>query len=324
MRINCEIIYQKAGLIVPNKLIPGSLLILEELISLAFAVLVNFFIIIFMHLGQAWDIFILNLLIIIIIFGVATFQKHFDHGWVRFFRDWYGMVFLIVIYLENRRLIPLINPQDMDALFIRIDRFLFLGHDPTILLERITYPFLSEIFQILYVSFYFLPFTLCVVIYRTRPHIEFHINTSTIMMGFYLSFIGYYFFPAIGPRYTLEHLQTIPLNGILVFDYIRKIIVFVAGEMRDCCPSGHTMISLLTVLLARRYARRFFPVACIWALLIIFSLVYLRYHYVFDLVVGAALALPVYFFCPGIAQVLIFRIGHENNRPDMPQYIGRS
>jgi membrane-associated phospholipid phosphatase len=276
----------------------------------------NILIMIFSQFGRAWDIFILNLLIIIIILGVASFQKHFDHGWARFFRDWYVGLFLIAIYLENRRLIPLINPHDLDALFIRIDRFLFLGHDPTILMERITYPFLSEIFQIAYASFFFLPFSLCVVIYLTRPHIEFHINASTILMGFYLSYIGYYFSPAIGPRFTLEHLQTIPLNGVLVFDDIRNMIFQLEGVMRDCCPSGHTLISLLTVLLARRHARGFFPVACIWASLIIISSVYLRYHYVFDLIMGAAFALPVYFFCPGMAQALIVRIGHENKGPD--------
>ena len=54
-----------------------------------------------------------------------------------------------------------------------------------------------------------------------------------------------------------------------------------AVAMRKC----RYRISLLTVLLARRYTRGFFSAACIWATRIIFSSVYLGYHYVFDLII---------------------------------------
>ena len=295
-----------------------SFLILEEYLTISIAALLNIFILIFTTHGQAFDIFILNLLIIALIFGIALFHRHVDHTWVQFFRDWYIPFFLIVIYLENRRLIPLVNLHDLDELFIRIDRFLFLGHDPTVLMERITHPILSEILQISYASFYFLPFVLCVILYFTRPRIEFHINTFTLLAGFYLSFIGYYLTPAIGPRFTLDHLQAFPLEGVLFFDGIRNMLAQAEGLMRDCCPSGHILISLLTVMLARRYVRDFFPVACIWAVLIMFSSVYLRYHYVFDLIVGAALSLPVYRFCPDIAEALISKCGHANKRQPAP------
>jgi len=281
----------------------------EECITISFAAMLNIIILIFIQPGLTVDIFVLNLIIIATIFGVAFFHGRFDHAWIQFFREWYSPAFLMVLYLENRRLIPFVNSYDLDELFIKIDRFLFLGHDPTLLMERITWPLLSEILQVAYASFYFLPFILCVVIYRTRPRMEFHINASTILMGFYLSFIGYYLTPAIGPRFTLDHLQTFPLEGVFLFDRIRDMLARAEGLMRDCCPSGHTMISLLTVLLARRYARGFFPVACIWAFLIIFSSVYLRYHYVFDLMVGGGLSLPVYRFCPGMVKALILKCG---------------
>ena len=294
----------------------GRLLILEERITIAAVTVLNLLITAFAGLGQAWDIFGLNLLIIVSILGVALFHKRFRSAWMGFFRDWYVPAFLIVVFLESRKLIPLVNPHDLDSLFIRIDRVLFLGHDPTVLLERITCPVLSEILQISYASFYFLPFSLCLILYLARPRIEFHISASTILLGFYLSYLGYYLLPAIGPRFTLDHLQAFPLSGVLLFDVVRGMLDQAEGVMRDCCPSGHVMISLLTVLLARRYARGFFPAAFVWAVLIILSTVYLRYHYVVDLAAGAGLGLLVYGLGPGLAGPAVLRSLSAYYEPD--------
>ncbi len=283
------------------------LLIPEEWITIAAVVAMNLLILAFAGLWQAWDIFGLNLLIIAFILGAALFHAYFSSTWMRLFRDWYVPAFLIVVFLENRRLVPLVNPHDLDSLFIRIDRLIFAGYDPTVLLESITYPVLSEILQLSYASFYFLPFSLCLILYLARTKTEFHISASTILVGFYLSYLGYYLTPAIGPRFTLNHLQTFPLSGVFLFDALRGMLDQAEGVMRDCCPSGHVMISLLTVLLAKRYARGFFPVAFIWAVLIILSTVYLRYHYVIDLAAGTALGLLVYGFMPGIARSAILR-----------------
>ncbi|MFZ2632457.1 MAG: hypothetical protein WA081_23745 [Desulfosalsimonadaceae bacterium] len=123
-----------------NQTIPCSFLIVEEYITISAAALLNIFILIFMEAGRAVDIFALNLIIMTTILGVAFVHNRFAHAWMQFFRDWYPPAFLIVIYLENRRLIPLVNSHDLDGLLIKIDRFLFLGHDPTILMESITWP----------------------------------------------------------------------------------------------------------------------------------------------------------------------------------------
>jgi membrane-associated phospholipid phosphatase len=280
-------------------------LLLEERITIAAAALADFAILAFSSFGDAWDIFGLNLCIIAAITGAAALHRRCPHAWATFIRDWYVPAFLIVIFLENRRLIRLFNPHDLDALFIRMDSFLFLGHYPTVLMERITTPLLTEILQLSYVSFYFLPFCLCLLIYRTRPGREFHITASTILMGFYLSYISYYLTPVVGPRFTLGHLQSVPLQGVFLYDSLRGALEAAEGRMGDCFPSGHAMISLLTVLLARRYARGFFPAAIAWFLLIQLSTVYLRYHYAVDLAAGWALGALTYSFGPGLARALI-------------------
>ena len=297
-----------------------SFLCLEERLTIATAALLDILILVFMRLVQAGEIFTLNVFIIICILVVSMINRILPDDRLRFFRDWYVLAFLIIIYLENRRLIPLINPHDLDTILIAIDRFIFLGNDPTILLEKFTYPLLTEILQIAYASFYFLPFTLCLILYIKKPRLAFHINASVIFMGFYISYLGYYITPVIGPRFTLNHLQSLPLTGVFSFDFIRNTIVRTEGIMRDCCPSGHAMISLLTVLLAWRYMRAFFTIAVVWAFLIIFSTVYLRYHYVTDLIVGMALGLVVYWQGLKIVEAIILKDMGVQNTADIMAY----
>jgi membrane-associated phospholipid phosphatase len=280
---------------------------LEEQLTMGMVILINLLIVAFFQWSRAWDLFLLNCFIIIGIGSINIAQRRFPHSWMHYVRDWYVVALLLIIYLENRRLIPLINPHDIDLFLIEADRLIFLGHDPTVLLEKITYPILTEVLQIIYASFYFLPLSLCLILYRKETPVKFHSAVSTILMGFYLSFIGYYLTPAIGPRFTFANQQSFALSGLFLFEVLQGIIVQVEGVMRDCCPSGHALVSILTVLLAWRPARGFFPVALVWATLIIFSTVYLHYHYVTDLILGISLGFVVYRWGEPIARAIITR-----------------
>ena len=60
---------------------------------------------------------------------------------------------------------------------------------------------------------------------------------------------------------------------------------------RDAFPSGHTEMTLCTIILAFQLRARIrWPILVIGSSLI-FATVYLRYHYVIDLVGGAVLAM---------------------------------
>jgi len=284
---------------------------LEELATLFMLLLLNLAILLFARFGQAGDIFLFNLALVAVIVVVSRVQRSRGGEILTFIRDWYVLPLLITIYLEHGHLIPLINPHDLDGLFIGIDRILFFGHDPTVLLEEVTWRPVTELLQIVYASFYFLPFSLCVLAYRRDREVTFHVVAATIIIGFYISYVGYYLTPAIGPRFTLEQLQSIPLTGLLFFDFTRATLDAATGIVRDCCPSGHAMVSFLTALLARRYEKRFFVPALVWTGFLMYSTVYLRYHYMIDLIVGIALAWIVFLFVPAIERLVTARMGRQ-------------
>ena len=205
---------------------------------------------------------------------------------------WYPVVLITLTYKELEYLIPRLHPRDYDWPLARIDYRLF-GFHPTVWLERLAHPALSETLQLAYSCYYFLPVALGFVLWRSRRFQAFHFFVFILALGFYLSYLGYIIVPAIGPRFVLADLQTTPLTGLLMFEWVRGTLDRAEGITRDCFPSGHTALTLLVLYYARRFSRPLFWVILPVAAAIIAGTVYLRYHYVIDVIAGAMLALLV-------------------------------
>jgi membrane-associated phospholipid phosphatase len=198
------------------------------------------------------------------------------------------ILFVILIYESLGNLIPYLR-KDIDPLLIKIDFFIF-GQHPTLWMERFITPWFTDIMSLAYISYYFIPVVLISVLYLKDKMIEFNKAIFVLAFGYYFSFIGYILFPAIGPRFTLDHLYTIQLKGSLITDFVRDTLNALEHNKRDCMPSGHTQIVLMVLYLSLRYEKILFyillPIVC----LLILSTVYLRYHYVVDLFAGLIFA----------------------------------
>ncbi|MGB9627522.1 MAG: phosphatase PAP2 family protein [Thermodesulfobacteriota bacterium] len=210
---------------------------------------------------------------------------------------YFSPTFLIIfIYQSFGELIHHLQP-DIDPWLIKID-FLLFGVHPTVWMERWISPFLTELMSFFYGSYYFLPFILILTLYLKENREELNISISLLMLGYYISFIGYILLPAIGPRYTLSHLYSKPLEGGIITNIVIGGLDAIAYNKRDVMPSGHTQISLIVLFLAYQYNRIIFyiylPIVCG----LIFSTIYLRYHYLIDLFVGSLLALICMFIGP--------------------------
>jgi len=197
------------------------------------------------------------------------------------------ILFIVLIYESLGDLIQYLHP-DIDQTLIEIDLFLF-GVHPTLWMQRWIVPWFTDLMSLCYISYYFLPVTLVLVLYvKGRPGV--HPSLFVLTLGYYLSFIGYILFPAVGPRYAMTDLYTVPLGGSFITDFLRDALNAIEHNKRDCMPSGHTQLVLMVLYLSYRYEKIlfyiFFPIVCG----LILSTVYLRYHYVIDLLVGAALA----------------------------------
>jgi len=206
----------------------------------------------------------------------------------RFINDFSPIFYVILIYQSLGDLIQHLHP-DVDPQLIQID-FIIFGVYPTVWMERWIAPWLTDVLSVAYLSYFFLPARLAHTLYLRNPRRDFDLTAFVLLLGWYLSFFGYILFPAIGPRYTLAHLQSVRLDGSVIADFVSYLIALAEGNTRDCMPSGHTAIALIVLFLSYRYARLLFYLFCPVVGALIVSTVYLRYHYAIDVFAGAALA----------------------------------
>jgi len=209
---------------------------------------------------------------------MATFFHHFS-----------PILFVILIYESLGDLIQHLQP-DIDPRLIQID-FSMFGVHPTLWMEQWIVPWLTDILSLAYLSYYFIPVVLIIALYLKGRMMEFDQAMFVLAFGYYVSFIGYILFPAVGPRYALTHLYSVPLEGSFITDFVRDTLNALEHNKRDCMPSGHTQIVLIALFLAHRHEKILFyifsPIICA----LILSTVYLRYHYVIDLFAGVGLAI---------------------------------
>jgi membrane-associated phospholipid phosphatase len=243
-------------------------------------------------------IVVINLIVTVLILTLSFNIKDDKRKLLRIISEWYPIPMIFFIFKEVHVIIQSLGRNDWDNLLINIDRTIF-GCDPTVWLANYSHPILTEILQISYASYYFIMLVVGMELYLRKEYEEFNFAVFTIVYGFVLSYIGYLLFPAVGPRFTLHDFYSMntDLPGIWLTTTIRDLIN--AGEsiprgainamalaQRDVFPSGHTQMTLISMYLALQYKIKSRYIIYILGVLLIFSTVYLRYHYVVDVIGG--------------------------------------
>jgi membrane-associated phospholipid phosphatase len=220
-----------------------------------------------------------------------------------YFRCWYPLPYVGACYKEMALLVPAIRHGSADRWLAAAD-LRFWGAYPTVWLERIYSPVLTEYLQIVYTLF--VPAVLLVpfVLWRQRRYKEFHYSAFLVALGFLTSYVGYLLVPALGPRFLLKSLQHLPLRGLWMFQNMQFTLDKLESTAYDCFPSGHTELTVLACWMSRLVSNRLFGIYFCYTLSIIFATVYLRYHYTVDLLAGAALAATLILVAPFLCRVL--------------------
>ena len=208
-------------------------------------------------------------------------------SWI--FRNWYPLPYVGACYKEMARLIPAMRGSDADQALANLD-YRFWHANPSVWLERIQTPALTEFLQIAYTLFLPAVLGLAFLIWRRRDYGNFQYYAFLIALGFLTSYVGYLLVPARGPRFLLAPLQHVPLRGLWLFNGMQGSLDRLESTAYDCFPSGHTELTILACWGSRMVSKRLFRTYLAYTPALIFATVYLRYHYSVDLLAGAALA----------------------------------
>ena len=120
------------------------------------------------------------------------------------------------------------------------------------------------------------------------------ILTATVL-SLFLGFLGYMLVPARGPRYFLPLPEQRALHGAFgYYDWSISLWNQMQEVKTDAFPSLHTATAVMAMVFSLRFRRLFRPLPLLCfplGISLILSTVYLRMHYIIDVIAGIAVGL---------------------------------
>lgn len=205
------------------------------------------------------------------------------------------MAMLPVTFLNLGPVIHHLNPVSHEIELLEVDRWLF-GMDPVLYMERWLHPVAVDFFAIAYFSYFTLAFIALPPLIVQRDVATIDRVIMGVMLTVFCSYVCYFLVPARSPyvvadlpSFADEFSYTIPITGWIIGDTIRNAIHSWDPVQMNAFPSAHTGVAVVFFLTLRK-KKILFWILFINGVALIFSTLYLRYHYVIDVIAGSLLA----------------------------------
>lgn len=226
-------------------------------------------------------------------------HQKFKNKFIKFLRSYYHIPYYGIIFSSFQTFIHKLIPNDCDQLLLKIDYAVF-GFDITVWFEQYISKVLTELLTLSYFSYYVLPTLTFIILFFSKGNGLYRKYLLSIVIGWYAAFIFYFILPAAGPDIAFPEHYTVPLAGLSVITntYLQNLSQYLKESfVRNTFPSMHFGIILITNYFAFKYKRKYFWL-CTFPLgtLLGIATVYLRQHYLIDLVGSIPMAMfSIYF-----------------------------
>ncbi|MDR3226801.1 MAG: phosphatase PAP2 family protein [Prevotellaceae bacterium] len=182
--------------------------------------------------------------------------------------------------------------SNLDKYFVAADEWLF-GCQPSLeFVKHFPQIWINELMNFGYMSYYFIiAATVFIALAKNKKCMEHAI--FIILCSFFVYYITFIILPVVGPQFYFSP----PDNAIPCEGFFRSTMVALQemGEKpTGAFPSSHVGICLICMYFIFKYSRKIFYIIVPVALILICSTVYLKAHYLID-VIGGFVSAPVYF-----------------------------
>jgi membrane-associated phospholipid phosphatase len=219
-----------------------------------------------------------------------------------FAHDWLPVIFFISAFEEVSFLSLTLRGAWQNPTLITWESALF-AMPPAEWLRRYSSPWFEELLEFGYLTFYPLYPVVGGVLWtwRVMPRFRggFRRMTDALSVGYVLCYATYLLFPTRSPSDNagIETTAATSFDGPLHF--LVRTVQGNAGVHGNAFPSAHIMVACVVLVFSWRYLRGVAPWIAACVLLMCTGAVYDGYHYVLDVIAGAAVGLAV-----GVAFIL--------------------
>lgn len=214
-------------------------------------------------------------------------------------RDVMPFLFCIAIYTNLHDTIHFVNPHDIHWTLVKWEEWLF-GVQPVLWAQRFYHPRLTAYFSIAYMNYFYIAVAVVLFLLLRRDYVEMRKVLLGTILTFYFGYFLYILFPAAPPRIVLADQFTRDFAGGWLVAAQQKLVSITPSSSRAAFPSLHCAVTLISLIYAWKYSRKFFAFLLIPGISLVLATVYLRHHFVLDIIAGFALAIVTYFIAPYI------------------------
>lgn len=215
-------------------------------------------------------------------------------------RDVMPFLFCIAIYTNLHDTIHFVNPHDIHDKLIAIDQAIF-GVQPVIWAQQFYHPWLTQYFSISYMNYFIIAVIVVVYLLITKQNLEMRQVLLGTILCFYFGYVLYIIFPAAPPRLTLSDQFVRSFGGGWLGAAQVKLVSISSSSSRAAFPSLHCAVTLISLMYAFKLVRKLFYILLIPGISLVLATIYLRHHYVIDILAGFALSIFTYYTAPYVA-----------------------
>jgi len=238
--------------------------------------------------------FVVRIFILLLIVGLALLNRNFSKNkFVLFLKSLYPLLFLGFFYTETSCIKNIFFENDLDNYFIMAEQRLW-GCQPSMTFSKfMNQEWFNELMNMCYFSYYVLINLVCFVLYFRKPH-EAEKGIFIVIFSFYLYYIIFAILPVIGPQFYIQDTATeiIPRH---FFGNIMHAIITNYEQPTGAFPSSHVGIAVILSYLTFLHFKKLFYITLPFVMGICFATVYIKAHYLVD-VIGGLISAPLFIF----------------------------
>jgi membrane-associated phospholipid phosphatase len=230
----------------------------------------------------------------VVLMTLRDWPSAWRHQWFRITALWAPVVFFWWAYLWNRWTLHAYYPRDysFDPPLIRLEQKLF--GQPSLWLARKDQPWLADLLHLFYNTYYLYTFAVGAYLHSSGRIRDFLAMTLAVILGYALMYCFFPFMPVFGPRWGLVSAGLLPedrqrLKGGWMTRATNWLMFDGLAHKACAMPSAHASTAVVFVVWTWRIGGVGPGLAALAvALGMALGAIYGRYHYLLDLIVGAA------------------------------------
>ncbi|MGZ4038496.1 MAG: phosphatase PAP2 family protein, partial [Bacteroidia bacterium] len=214
-------------------------------------------------------------------------------AFVSLLRSLYPIFMLSYFYTETNYLRNIVFAGNFDAQVSSLEEQIFHCQPSLRFCMAVPQKWFNELMNICYFSYYLITAIACFGLYFYNRSDSYR-GIFIVIFSFYMYYLIYDLFPVVGPQFYFSPEQAY-LERPYLFGRIMGYLIATIEEPTGAFPSSHVGIALILSWVSYKYVRKLFWFIFPFAFGICFATVYLKAHYLLD-VIGGLITVPLFIF----------------------------